>query len=74
MEESVIKHQYGYGPHKCMRGHQYKVKFQTDTSGRVSGYFKVCQRCGKDEQRSLSAQGNRVISEKIELDKLDDGE
>lgn len=61
MEESVIKHVHDYGPHKCTRGHSYKIKFQTNKQGLTSGYLKVCQRCGKDEQREFNRSGNQVI-------------
>lgn len=65
-EESVVKHFYNFGDHRCKRGHSYRIKFEENKEGITSGYIKVCRRCGKDEVRELGHHGNRVVSSRSE--------
>lgn len=64
MPEESLKHFYGYGPHRCKRGHSYKIKFNTNRAGVTSGYIKICRRCSREEVRLLTQQGNKLVSVK----------
>lgn len=57
----TVQHIHNYGPHRCKRGHSFRVHFDINKEGLTSGYLKVCRRCGHDEQRELTRSGNKVV-------------